>query len=474
MNTNIAPAITPGWPQPVPGGTVHRTLAGGPAVIGTFSQAFAVSAFGLDGTRLWANWRIPGCGNCDDGPQVPALQADGTYGPIGPTGDDYWSVDQDGRVVQSCTGVVLADRRCVSARLKFVGGATTTPVPMLQSVRAGVTLWEFQEPNFSWLPESDAPPLVVRDGSGIVYTGFGAGTDTTTKAAAPARMIAVDSATGAFRWRQLDAEPLAALASGVVAKTAAGLTAYDGAGTVRWTSPVTGGAVADDVTSAAHTGPARVYATTKTGVVALDAATGAEAWRTAVADDARLLSIAPSGRLYVAVDRAGRTGLRAISPAGAGVWQLDTATRVMGARELADGTVALTTEGSHNGMGDLLLRVDPRRRAAVPKTARLTLSRSTVRVVCTLETCDLGRQFGTILRLDMPRATTATITMRERNGRPTPKMIVKTVTVRAGAGSSWVRLLVGERFMARGRHVVSVRWRDRGRAHVANLPVTVR
>ena len=75
--------------------------------------AQTVSAYRRDGRRLWSARRAPGCGNCDDGPQPAVLQADGTYGPIGVEGDDFWAVDARGRIVTGCAGVVYPDGACV-------------------------------------------------------------------------------------------------------------------------------------------------------------------------------------------------------------------------------------------------------------------------------------------------------------------------------------------------------------------------
>ena len=106
-----SPRVVAGWPRTVAAGTVHQGPGGGLVVISigdaTLEQgAQTVSAFRRDGRRLWSARRAPGCGNCDDGPQPEALQADGTYGPIGIEGDDFWAVDPRGRIVTGCAGVV--------------------------------------------------------------------------------------------------------------------------------------------------------------------------------------------------------------------------------------------------------------------------------------------------------------------------------------------------------------------------------
>ena len=99
-----SPRVVAGWPRNVAAGTVHQGPGGGLVVISigdaTLEQgAQTVSAYRRDGPRLWSARRAPGCGNCDDGPQPAARQADGTYGPIGIEGDDFWAVDARGRIV---------------------------------------------------------------------------------------------------------------------------------------------------------------------------------------------------------------------------------------------------------------------------------------------------------------------------------------------------------------------------------------
>ncbi|MEZ5079475.1 MAG: hypothetical protein R2878_02195 [Thermoleophilia bacterium] len=91
---------------------------------------YAVAAYRLDGRRRWANVRTPELRHCDGG-QAPKLRPDGRYGPIGPTGDDYWAVSPAGKRVAGCTGVVTADNGCLFA--------TGTREPLRQHPGAGTS-----------------------------------------------------------------------------------------------------------------------------------------------------------------------------------------------------------------------------------------------------------------------------------------------------------------------------------------------
>jgi hypothetical protein len=460
----VAGVVQPG-PQP-----------GGAVVIGTVDLDSAVIAYRADGRRQWASVRTPGCGNCDDGPQARRLQPDGTYGPIGPEGDDTWAVDPQGRIVQACTGVVLADGTCIQV------GATSTQtlieVPFLAATRGGAMLWQVAEPDFSWISESGAPPAVVQDAEGTVYTAYGLGTTASTRAPAPGRLIAVDAATGALRSRTLGTfDALAGLESGVLASTSAGLVALGADGAQLWTSTLFAGQFVAPgqvfVDAARH----QVYVggqSTSTPVTAFDTRTGAVLWQTAPADGARLLSLGASGTVYVATDRGGGHAVRAIGPEGRGRWVYGTATRALGAGELSDGTVAVSTEGLWFTSGALLTRIDPHRLPTAVRQPGVALSRSTVRTRCSVERCDLQPAFGTVMRLSLPRAAMVTVRILTRAGRAmVPRLLIPKARLGAPAGMSYVRLLFGEQRMTPGRYLVEASWQDRGRRVVRRIPVTV-
>ena len=135
-----------GWTVTTPAGTVEPGPEGGavviayvPDLVNDLNATLTVTAFRRDGRRLWSAARRPECGNCDDGPQPTRRQPDGTYGPIGYEGDDFWSVDPKGRIVTGCTGVVLPDATCVVARSLPVSVLQPGP-PEIAAVKEGVTL----------------------------------------------------------------------------------------------------------------------------------------------------------------------------------------------------------------------------------------------------------------------------------------------------------------------------------------------
>ncbi len=113
-SASAAPSVMRGWPRAAPAGPLMQGPQGGVVVAAQNGFVGTVAAYRRNGTRLWLSARTPSCGNCDDGPQSPALEANGTYGPIGPEGDDIWAVDARGRIVAGCAGVVLADSTCIT------------------------------------------------------------------------------------------------------------------------------------------------------------------------------------------------------------------------------------------------------------------------------------------------------------------------------------------------------------------------
>ena len=166
-----APTAVNGWPVRTPAGSVHLGPGGGAVVINQSviqRFVFTVSAYRLDARRRWVNRRAAGCGNCDPGPQPARRQADDTYGLIGVTGDDFWSVNQAGREVEGCTGAVLPDGTCISETFSF---DEDTP-PALIAVRGPAELWRLTETGLAWAPESGVAPYVVRDGTNTAYAAY--------------------------------------------------------------------------------------------------------------------------------------------------------------------------------------------------------------------------------------------------------------------------------------------------------------
>lgn len=472
-----APRVMPGWPVAAPAGAVHHGPGGGVVVTGSdiadgslsgTDIAFGAAAYRLNGTRRWINLKTANCGNCDEGPQVAQRHPDGTYGPIGVEGDDYWAIDQAGIRVPGCAGVVLADATCIATR--FVGSGAQFG---LVAVRDGVVQWTHVEPDVSPVFANDVPIPVFADRSGTVYvTAPGRNTAAGT---APTRTMAVDAATGVLRWRRLDGTALAGLDHGVIMGDGQNLIAYAADGHELWRARgITGRVV---VTS----GTGRIYVGTSRSppfgdgrrVIALDVATGVRLWATPSAETSTLMSIDSRGRALVAVRRDRLFSVRALGATGRPVWRLNTATEVVGARELAGGTVAVSVTGLHFAGGGLLLNIDARRSAPAVGAARMALSRTTVYPECVNATCDLpGR--STTLRIALPEAARVTIELVEPSGRPTPHIAVQRVVVRAPAGTSFVRLLAGRPFPLDGRHVVRVTWRDRGGLHMRLLNMRTR
>jgi outer membrane protein assembly factor BamB len=435
-----APLTLTGWPALAPPGSVHAgPTPGGAVVIGSAGDDLVVQANRQDGRRLWRTARMPGCGNCDTSAQPVQRQPDGTYGPIGFTGDDFWSVDRTGAIARGCSGVVLPDGTCIAVGLSFEIGIQGS---VLRAVRSdGIKAWEYAEPEFSFIPDFDVPPVVAMDDAGTVYTAYGQGTVPSTRQMARARLIAVDAATGVLRWRvQEGLSVAAALADGVLARAPEGLVALNADGTRRWTvAAPTGERFGFPRNVLVDRQRERVYVQIGSEhtarVMAIDARTGAVLWRTAPRDLARLLAVTNAGPVLVATQREGLPALRAIGPEGKGRWQLPTLTRVVDAAGLSDGTVALT-QGGRSRVG-LLTRIDPSRREPAPRHPRVSLSRATVPGGSAYGEGDPG---GTVLRVATPHATRLQIRLLTAAGAPVDRR-ARPLVLRAPAGRSFVGVL---------------------------------
>ena len=366
-----SPRVVPGWPKSVGGGTVLAGPGGGVVVVSigigdpsTTEFPFIVSAYRRTGRRLWSDRRVPGCGNCDDGRQPELLQADGTYGPIGFEGDDFWAVDPTGQEVLGCSGAVAADGTCF-----FVHSSYPSPSPAIVArTAAGALLWSVTDAGYRWMPALDEPPVVGRDGAGLIYAAFGQGTDVATGATQPGRLIAVDPVTRAILWsRTGQFEVLTALGTGMLAARAAGLVALGPDGSVLWSRPLPVAQTVAPVGTVYDAARDRLYIRRSgggsPGVTALVAGTGAQVWRTRPSDRARLLSVGPGGRVYLAIDAPARRAVRAVRFAdGRVVWQRRTRLPVRGARELANGMVAVSAGANpfSTTPADRLTLLDPR------------------------------------------------------------------------------------------------------------------
>jgi hypothetical protein len=366
------PRVVAGWPRNVAAGTVHQGPGGGLVVISIGDVtlelgAQTVSAFRRDGRRLWSARRAPGCGNCDDGPQPASLQADGTYGPIGVEGDDFWAVDARGRIVTGCAGVVYPDGACV------VGGsqedAARGDSPAITGRPAAAPPWVVRDDRYGWRDEFQVPPMTVRDRAGLVYAAFEAPTDRTTgrRLLHSGLLMAVDPKARTILWTRVGpTQVLTGLGSGVLVKEAAGITAIGADGSVTWSRGlsdrqrvVPGRVVYDAARGRVYIG--RVLGSAPPGVTALVARTGAQVWRTRPADRASLLSVGRSGRVYLAIESTGRRAARAVEFAdGRTVWEWRTSLPVLGARELVNGTVAVSAGTPYApSRADRLTLLDP-------------------------------------------------------------------------------------------------------------------
>lgn len=339
-----AAAVTPapGWPRQAPGGELLPGPDGGVVLVTTGPESAATRAFTARGTLRWVQRSTFGCGNCDEGPQPEALQPDGTYGPIGVEGDDFWAVARQGRRVPGCAGVVFPDGGCVSAP-----GDTTDSHPAFAGRPGAGPPWRVQDPRWFWYP-GDVPAMVVRDAGGVIYAAFALPVEIGTQRRLDGLLIAMDPVARTILWeREGPAEVLAALPSGVLAAEAGGVTAYGADGAVRWHRAVAARERVrprDTIVDAAR---GRLYlgrtGSTAPGVTAIDLTTGAQVWKTRPSDAARLLSVGRSGRVYVAMDGRGRRAVRGLrSATGATAWQLRTGLPVNDALELGGGRVAVS------------------------------------------------------------------------------------------------------------------------------------
>jgi outer membrane protein assembly factor BamB len=463
-----APRVVPGWPVVAPSGDVFPGPGGGAVVIGATEDAdvttyYAASALRPNGKLLWRNVRVLDCGNCDFGQTPTALQPDGTYGPIGATGDDFWAVTRTGRRVDGCADVTLANGTCIATRPEFTD-LLSPPRWTVVARRGGAVVWRYEEPGFSAEIQGDVAPAVVADGAGRVYTALGP-PDVLTQSP---RLLALDAASGALQWRRLgDLRPLAGLEEGVLARDGRSLVAIGPGGQTLWTTnavPLASATPRVLLDAKRHV----LYVGTGRTVVALDSRTGAVRWRTGTAESALPLSVTDTGVL-LAVARKTRREARAHTAAGRLIWRYRTATDVEGALALDDGTAVVSTAD------DLVTRIDPRRRAPRVRRARVTLSPRRIRTACA-DVCGVPPLSGTTLRMALPRA--AVLVVRVRTGG---RVQVGPLRIATPAGLSATRILAdrplyrlrnGKRLYYRSA-VVEVRWRAGGRGQVRRFPISV-
>lgn len=351
-----SPAVVAGWPVTAPAGTALRGPDRGVVLVSSAGVAPTVRAYRRDGRLRWRTTQPLTCGTCRDTSQPPRLQPDGTYGPL--PMDPYWAVDARGRKVPACDGVVYPDGSCAYVQQVFPNAPTRFEGPYPAFSGPG---YRIVDTRVWWNPEN--APRLVRDDGGRLYAGL---IDLTNpggfSGAAPSRITAIDPATSAIAWSVLGpTEAMLGLESGVLARTATGLVALGGDGSTRWTRGLAEDRHVDAVglDRRNHLIHLNVSVPLERRVppvgLVLDAATGRTVWRTANRDRARFLSLGARGRSYVAIDRPGQLAVRALDAAGRTLWERRTSSAAFSARELADGTVAVS-------FGTSLTLLDPRRR----------------------------------------------------------------------------------------------------------------
>ena len=488
-----APQVMAGWPVPVEAGSVHPGPSGGVVVFNDgLDWPATVSAFRLDGSRRWLSVHEPTCGNCVNGPIGRGLRADGNYGPIGPTQDDIWDVTPAGRRVAACRGTVRSDETCLTHEVRF----TPAPAPAVVARRGSSVLWTYEQPTLRWsiLDLFDVRPAILERSPGNVYTWFGSGLDTATGATAAQQLVALDGATGALRWRALDATPQAALTNGVIATTpatpaplgASNVVHYAGDGTVRWMTALATGSEVRQV-SINEAQDRAVLLVGQVGVrdtgtiVALRLSDGAQVWRSAAGPNVTHVTLG-ARTAYLATERIGtQPALVAVDfRTGRARWRFETPTPVVGARELRDGTVAFTTLGltgernlrprQGRSTAGLLWRIDPKRRAARPRHASFALASTRWATRCDPSKCTTDGS-GTVLRISVPTRTSIGLRLLTPSGR----LDVDGPTFFVPAGVSYVRVFsdAGRSRSVAVRRILQMRGSIDGRRQLIRIPVTI-
>jgi outer membrane protein assembly factor BamB len=320
---------------------------------------YATSAFRPNGARLWRRVRPPGCGNCDDGPQPIVRQPDGTVGPIGPIGDDFWAYTPSGEEVAGCSGALSPAGVCVWGGSDYAGGGPPSGLPYATATIDGARLWRTNLPGTRWLDEFNVAPYVVRDAGGMAYIALAGPTDTATGTRLSGRLFALAALDGTVAW-QADGPRmvLAGLDLGVLTRDEAAITAYQPTGTVRWSRAVAANLQVFPSDVRVDRPRRRVVVdgmTSAPGVAVLNADTGVTVWRTPPRDRARLLHAQPGGRVYVAADAGPRRGVLALNARGRLIWRLPLTTRAMGLTQMSGGRVAITVSPQGAGTSRLLI-----------------------------------------------------------------------------------------------------------------------
>lgn len=467
--------VVPGWPVPATTGSVEQAQNGGAALISeTFSDdgmSSVVSAYAPSGARRWIARMIWQCGNCDDGGSLGTLTPDGNYDNLGPEGDGGVSaVTQSGALTAGCIGARLADGTCIV----HSSDDQVDRALIVAFDRGGHERWRWQAPADAARTALglEAPPRTFSDGVTVYTSLFVLGPN--REFTGSQRLVALDAATGALRWQLENTVPQALIGTGVIVVQSDGVALIDADGRRVW-----GGAAVPRKfglrtvhTDATHR---RVHLTIghggrnpATAVVTLDARTGAQIRRTANVAMAEVRSVNPNGTVLMSVRTNGHHALRAIRLDGRTAWQFPTATAVVGARRLSDGSVAVSTASTdvHSVAGLLWrLRIGAAP-ASTPRRLTISLGRRTYRNVCAAATvgsgCVAQPGLGTLLRVSAPAPLGVTLRWIGSDGSTT------TQRLRMPAGPSTTRVVGGPRGVSR----LEVRASATGRV-LARFRVTV-
>lgn len=463
-----APLVMPGWPKPAAAGQLFPGPGGGVVALSNVALHEVAAAYDVSGRLLWANQRQPGCGNCVSGRLRPQLWPDGTYGPLGATGSDYWAVDQHGRRLAGCKGPVLADGACLFS-LPHFDPVTVGLNPGVALDRAGNRAWHHIESDLIWNPDIADWPAPVVDLAGGIYAAFGnaypgaSGLDR-------ARVISLDPVTGALRWRQvIPAAVVDGLESGVLVNRLGTAVALDADGNERWALSATFGEPVQAIPDPAR---GRVIVTLRyvddVRVASVRLTDGAILWITPKDRVVQSVALGSTGTVYVGMDRSGSVHqVRAYRPDGTVAWLMPTGEPAVGALELRDRTVMIATS---DGWRAMLTRVDPRRSAPPVRKTSIDIRPHRMVLGCAL-ICGLTRGRGGVLTIRTPVPVRVRFLVVGRDGKRRPSVAMG-LPVDAQPGTTQSRFVAAVDDGV-GPVTLEARWRINGRLRSKQIDLTV-
>ncbi|MFN8124133.1 MAG: PQQ-binding-like beta-propeller repeat protein [Thermoleophilia bacterium] len=463
-----APLVMPGWPKAAAAGRLFPGPGGGVVALSNVALKEVAAAYDVSGRLLWANQRQPGCGNCVSGSQRPQLWQDGTYGPLGATGSDYWAVDRHGRTVAGCKGPVLAGGACLVSLADF------DPVrvglnPGVALSRDGAEVWRHIESDLIWVPDMSDWPAPVVDLAGNVYAAFGnaypgaSGLDVT-------RVLALDAASGGLRWRRLmPARVVDGLESGVLVDHLGTTVALDAQGKERWRLDTALGSPVQAIPDPAR---GRVIVTLRyvddVRVASLRLTDGTIQWITPKDRVVQSVTVGSSGTVYVGLDRSEFVHqVRAYRPDGTVAWLMPTGEPAVGALEMRDRTVMVATS---NGWRAMLTRVDPRRTAPPVRETSIDIRPHRMVVGCGL-ICGLTRGRGGVLTIRTPVPVRVRFLVVGRDGKRR-RSVAMGLPVDAQPGTTHSRFVAAVDDGV-GPVTLEARWRVNGRLRSRQIHLTV-